>query len=203
MTDTLHDALRNFINGAQTVNAHDRARLGVIALDRFCLLMIYTQSVTDRLFGVISTAQFLTPLYHAPDQFFFRSIKRDDPYILDLDLLEERIERCGLIDSTWKSIKKESPLMFHLLEKYLLDKTDDHVIGHQAAGFDMTLGYLAEFCAAGNSCAQHIACRDVVEIVGRGQELSLCAFTYAGRSEKNDIHARSIKRQTAVLERFT
>src|SRR3546814_9746313 len=67
---------------------------------------------------------------------------------------------------------------------------DHEVVRHEVAGIHDRLRLAAELAARGSGSAQHIASRELDQIVPLFQALGLSSLARARRSQQNDIHPR-------------
>ena len=103
------------------------------------------------------------------------------------ELVEHHVQRFGLCRAAREAVENEPVRAIRLLDA-VGDDADNDLVRYQIAAIHDFLGLKAHIGTCGNSSPQHLAGRQLDDVVAFNKTLALRPLARTRRSEKNDDH---------------
>src|SRR5207253_7183679 len=122
----------------------------------------------------------------APHDRLIRDQKLENPKVVAAIPRHDRVQTLGLNERPREAVEDEAALGVALIETIAHD-AEDEVVGDEGAGGDDRRSLAAELRPFGDRLAQHVARRDVRDLMLVREALCLRSFPTARRADEDDL----------------
>ena len=170
------------------------ALVQVIMGNRLRLVVVHGDAVTDGVEVVIGTSAYFTALNETLDKqlFVHQQVNHRSLHVVFLEQLRQRL--C-LRHGTGITIEDGTLAVLGQISDIVLNDAVHDVVRNEVSFGNQSVYLFAQFTAGSNLCAEHIACRNMLQAVKLYNKLRLRTFTATRSTRQNNIY-HSFYKQT-------
>ncbi len=132
-----------------------------------------------------------TPAAHSADDILIRHLHINRVINFVSQLIKRLFQHLGLRDRSRESVQHIAVLTV-ILRHPVKENTHRQLIRHQKPLIHILLGFHAKLCPVLNVQTEHVARRNMRNLIALGNHFRLCSFSCAGCAQHYNLHLLSL-----------